>query len=169
MSRKFSLRCEPVLLEVQPPPGFSSYDSSTPELSSKQMDESVKKQQAANAAWATAVAPLQQLLMTGLMLWLSGNSLQIFSIFMLAMAFWQPFSRILNVNTGGFYQLFFQRQITNHFIQSLLGSNLPKWIFSFQNSCLSRRICAVLDLLSGKRKAWDYYRHQRWIGRTLLL
>ena len=46
-----------------------------------------------------AKAPGQQLLMTAFMLWMSGNSLQIFSIMMLSMALWKPISEMLNVQT----------------------------------------------------------------------
>ena len=49
------------------------------------------------SAQNTALAPGKQLLMTAFMLWMSGNSLQIFSIMMLGMAFWQPLQRLMNV------------------------------------------------------------------------
>ena len=45
-----------------------------------------------------ATAPGKQFLMTMFMLWMSGNSLQIFSIMMLGMAFWQPLQKLLSVN-----------------------------------------------------------------------
>ena len=49
------------------------------------------------SAQNTALAPGKQLLMTAFMLWMSGNSLQIFSIMMLGMALWQPLQKMLNV------------------------------------------------------------------------
>ena len=49
------------------------------------------------SAMAMAQAPGKQLLMTCFMLWMSGNSLQIFSIMMLSMALWTPLSEIINV------------------------------------------------------------------------
>ena len=49
------------------------------------------------SAMNTALAPGKQLLMTGFMLWMSGNTLQIFSIMMLGMALYQPLQRMLNV------------------------------------------------------------------------
>jgi hypothetical protein len=52
------------------------------------------------SAMAVAKQPGSQLLMTGLMLWMTGNSLQIFSMMTLGMAFWQPVSRILDVNNA---------------------------------------------------------------------
>jgi hypothetical protein len=49
---------------------------------------------------ALATAPGKQLFMTMFMLWMSGSSLQIFSIMMLGMAFWQPLQKIFSVQTG---------------------------------------------------------------------
>jgi hypothetical protein len=51
------------------------------------------------AAMAIATAPGKQLLMTCFMLWMSGNSLQIFSIMMLGMALWTPITEIFAVHT----------------------------------------------------------------------
>lgn len=47
-----------------------------------------------------ATSPGKQMLMTGLMLWMSGNSLQIFSIMMLGMAFWTPIQKLMTVNSA---------------------------------------------------------------------
>lgn len=41
-------------------------------------------------AWEVALAPVKQLPMTAIMMYMSGNSLQIFSIMMVAMAFKNP-------------------------------------------------------------------------------
>ena len=49
------------------------------------------------SAMNTALAPGKQLLMTAFMLWMSGNTLQIFSIMMLGMALYQPLQRMVNV------------------------------------------------------------------------
>ena len=51
------------------------------------------------SAMNTALAPGKQLLMTAFMLWMSGNTLQIFSIMMLGMALYQPVQRIFAVQT----------------------------------------------------------------------
>ena len=51
------------------------------------------------SAMALATAPGKQLMMTAFMLWMSGNSLQIFSIMMLGMALWTPVSEIFNIQT----------------------------------------------------------------------
>ena len=50
------------------------------------------------SAMATAKQPGSQLLMTGFMLWMSGNALQIFSIMTLGMALFQPLQRLFEVN-----------------------------------------------------------------------
>jgi ER membrane protein complex subunit 4 len=51
-------------------------------------------------AWEVALAPVKQLPMTAIMMYMSGNSLQIFSIMMVFMAFKNPMMGIMNVNTA---------------------------------------------------------------------
>lgn len=49
-------------------------------------------------AWEVALAPVKQLPMTAIMMYMSGNSLQIFSIMMVAMAFKTPFMGLMATN-----------------------------------------------------------------------
>jgi hypothetical protein len=48
-------------------------------------------------AMAFAKSPFSSIFMTAFMMYMTGNSLQIFSIVMLVMAFWNPTQAILNV------------------------------------------------------------------------
>jgi hypothetical protein len=48
-------------------------------------------------AFAFGKSPMSSIFMTAFMMYMTGNSLQIFSIMMLAMAFWNPTQAILNV------------------------------------------------------------------------
>ena len=49
-------------------------------------------------AWELAIAPAKQLPMNGIMMYMSGNSLQIFSIMMVWMLFKNPINALLNIN-----------------------------------------------------------------------
>lgn len=49
-------------------------------------------------AWEVALAPVKQLPMTAIMMYMSGNSLQIFSIMMVGMAFKNPVMGLLATN-----------------------------------------------------------------------
>ncbi|KAJ4210181.1 hypothetical protein NW767_000452 [Fusarium falciforme] len=49
-------------------------------------------------AWEVALAPVKGLPMTGFMMYMSGNSLQIFSIMMVFMAFKNPLMGLVNTN-----------------------------------------------------------------------
>lgn len=49
-------------------------------------------------AWEVALGPIKSLPMTGIMMYMSGNSLQIFSIMMVFMAFKNPIMGILSTN-----------------------------------------------------------------------
>ena len=49
-------------------------------------------------AWEVALAPVKSLPMTGIMMYMSGNSLQIFSIMMVMMAFKNPLTALMSTN-----------------------------------------------------------------------
>jgi len=49
-------------------------------------------------AWEVALAPVKQLPMTAFMMYMSGNTLQIFSIMMVAMAFKNPVVGLMATN-----------------------------------------------------------------------
>ena len=49
-------------------------------------------------AWEVALAPVKSLPMTAIMMYMSGNSLQIFSIMMVFMAFKNPAMGLMNTN-----------------------------------------------------------------------
>jgi ER membrane protein complex subunit 4 len=49
-------------------------------------------------AWEVAIAPAKQLPMNAIMMYMSGNSLQIFSIMMVWMLFKNPITAIMNIN-----------------------------------------------------------------------
>ncbi|KAI9710259.1 MAG: hypothetical protein M1820_002752 [Bogoriella megaspora] len=49
-------------------------------------------------AWELAIAPAKQLPMNGIMMYMSGNTLQIFSIMMVWMLFKNPINALLNIN-----------------------------------------------------------------------
>lgn len=49
-------------------------------------------------AWEVALAPVKALPMTGIMMYMSGNSLQIFSIMMVFMAFKNPIMGLMATN-----------------------------------------------------------------------
>ncbi|EOO03928.1 putative er membrane duf1077 domain-containing protein [Phaeoacremonium minimum UCRPA7] len=49
-------------------------------------------------AWEVALAPIKNLPMTGIMMYMSGNSLQIFSIMMVFMAFKNPIMGLITTN-----------------------------------------------------------------------
>ncbi|CAL3971366.1 unnamed protein product [Diplocarpon coronariae] len=49
-------------------------------------------------AWEVALAPVKQLPMTAIMMYMSGNSLQIFSIMMVVMAFKNPLMGLMGTN-----------------------------------------------------------------------
>ncbi len=59
-----------------------------------EMQLAAKQRQVMNIAYG----PGKNLLTTGFMLWMSGSSIQIFSIMMTGMALWNPFKALFSVN-----------------------------------------------------------------------
>ncbi|KAK3687222.1 hypothetical protein B0T22DRAFT_122624 [Podospora appendiculata] len=100
---------------IPDPPGYPS-SSSQSVSSSKKKDATAKDSSKAAAAqrkaptademdtlkakkaWEVALGPVKSLPMTGIMMYMSGNSLQIFSIMMVWMAFKNPVMGILATN-----------------------------------------------------------------------
>lgn len=81
-----------------------------------------------SSAMNLATAPGRQLFMTGFMLWMSGNSLQIFSIMMLLMAFWTPLTKLFEVNKE------FERYENNKNVEGgKVNLLLPKLVFVLMN------------------------------------
>jgi hypothetical protein len=106
---------------IPDPPGFSSSRggkqvSSATELSrcradhirlqrEKQQQQPATRPEETDAlkmkkAWEIAIAPSKQLPMNGIMMYMSGNSLQIFSIMMVFMLFKGPIQGLINTNAA---------------------------------------------------------------------
>lgn len=87
------------------PPGFSTAPSSAPKKG-KDVKAQPRKPPSADErdtlkvkkAWEVALAPVKGLPMTAIMMYMSGNSLQIFSIMMVFMAFKNPIVGLMNTN-----------------------------------------------------------------------
>eukprot|EP00478_Filoreta_tenera_P003609 GABV01003827.1.p1 GENE.GABV01003827.1~~GABV01003827.1.p1 ORF type:complete len:172 (-),score=30.16 GABV01003827.1:7-522(-) len=97
-SWSFTATSDSARCSSKPPPGFLSgdfsWDSDSSASSRRAGDPS---ELVYRAAMAAATSPFKQLLMTALMLYMSGNSIQIFSIVMVGMATWQPLKALLGV------------------------------------------------------------------------
>ncbi|ROW08069.1 hypothetical protein VPNG_06077 [Cytospora leucostoma] len=82
---------------IADPPGFPSQavSSSKPrkQATPEEMDTLKLKK-----AWEVALAPIKGLPMTGIMMYMTGNSLQIFSIMMVFMAFKNPIMGLMATN-----------------------------------------------------------------------
>jgi hypothetical protein len=113
---------------------------------SARADEAKQAELIYASAMAIAQAPGKQLLMTAFMLWMSGNSLQIFSIVMLGMAMWTPVQELFNVHTR------FAR-----FADSRVSMLLPKLTFvaiQFAALALGLYKCNTMGLLPTATADW---------------
>ncbi|KAK3307701.1 uncharacterized protein B0T15DRAFT_530927 [Chaetomium strumarium] len=93
---------------IPDPPGFPSSTSVSSSKKKDAKDSKVAQRKPATPdemdtlklkkAWEVALAPIKSLPMTAIMMYMSGNSLQIFSIMMVFMAFKNPIMGILSTN-----------------------------------------------------------------------
>ncbi|CAM1511500.1 Fc.00g090130.m01.CDS01 [Cosmosporella sp. VM-42] len=91
---------------IQDPPGFAIGAVTHSKKQAK--DSKIQARKAPTAeemdtlklkkAWEVALAPVKGLPMTAIMMYMSGNSLQIFSIMMVFMAFKNPLMGLMNTN-----------------------------------------------------------------------
>ncbi|KAJ5814357.1 ER membrane protein complex subunit 4 [Penicillium tannophilum] len=87
---------------IQDPPGFSSTRGGK-QQKQQQKQPTEKKPEETDAlklkkAWEIAIAPSKQIPMNAIMMYMSGNSLQIFSIMMVFMLFKGPIQGLINTN-----------------------------------------------------------------------
>ncbi|KAF5694620.1 ER membrane DUF1077 domain-containing protein [Fusarium denticulatum] len=109
---------------VQDPPGFSSGTTVT---NSKAREFSIARSPRKppttaemetlklKKAWEVALAPVKGLPMTAIMMYMSGNSLQIFSIMMVFMAFKNPLMGLMNTNQA--FERFQSESLSSQLLQ----------------------------------------------------
>ncbi|KAJ5176095.1 ER membrane protein complex subunit 4 [Penicillium canariense] len=89
---------------IPDPPGFSSSRGGK-QRQQQQQQPTAKKAEDTDAlkmkkAWEIAIAPSKSLPMNGIMMYMSGNSLQVFSIMMVFMLFKGPIQGLINTNAA---------------------------------------------------------------------
>ncbi|CAL5869589.1 uncharacterized protein PFLUO_LOCUS3819 [Penicillium psychrofluorescens] len=92
---------------IPDPPGFSSSKAVGKQREKQQKDQqpTTSKPEETDAlkikkAWEIAIAPSKQIPMNAIMMYMSGNSLQIFSIMMVFMLFKGPIQGLFNTNAA---------------------------------------------------------------------
>ncbi|KAG7286928.1 hypothetical protein NEMBOFW57_006428 [Staphylotrichum longicolle] len=92
---------------IPDPPGYPSSQSTSSKKKDAKDSKAAQRQAPTpdemdtlkvKKAWEVALGPIKSLPMTGIMMYMSGNSLQIFSIMMVFMAFKNPIMGILGTN-----------------------------------------------------------------------
>ncbi|KAI8908235.1 hypothetical protein PhCBS80983_g02195 [Powellomyces hirtus] len=150
------------------PPGFSeASDSLRPSKKDKNAEDQVEREtQIANLkmkkAWETSLAPGKSIPMNAIMLYMSGNSIQIFSVMVTVMLLWNSVKAIMGTNTT------FERFSTKATgtrptgIQALISLAtdplvLPKLVYILmQCGCLALGVwkCGAMGLLPTATSDW---------------
>ncbi|KAL1915521.1 uncharacterized protein VTP21DRAFT_6645 [Calcarisporiella thermophila] len=101
-------------------------------------------------AWDVALAPAKSIPMNMFMLWMSGNGVQIFSMIITFMLFFQPIKAIMNI------QSMFERYESSSKSQdySLLAPKLVFIALQIAMMCLGLYKCSAMGLLPTSTSDW---------------
>ncbi|KAI6173241.1 ER membrane protein complex subunit 4 [Aphelenchoides besseyi] len=83
------------------PPGFNpAYAQNAQHVERNQQDQQQRQHLMSRRAWDMALQPVKSLPMNMIMMYMSGNTISIFPIMMVAMMAWRPIKAIMSVNTA---------------------------------------------------------------------
>ncbi len=109
--------------DVKVPSGFiAGHFDNRPDAKRSSSEDRAQDDLVYKSAMSIATAPGKQLFMTAFMLYMSGNTLQIFSIMMLGMALWQPIQKLMTVSSA------FAKYAESH-----VDLTIPKIIYALCN------------------------------------
>ncbi|RDH34433.1 hypothetical protein BDQ94DRAFT_141462 [Aspergillus welwitschiae] len=146
---------------IPDPPGFSrkiagknnrAQQSSTTSAPSKPIETDTLK---LKKAWEIALAPSKQIPMNAIMMYMSGNSLQIFSIMMVFMLFKGPIQGLINTNTV------FAKFDTEGTRGKLLGVKAIYVVMQLVLLCLGIWKVNAMGLLPTTRSDWLAWESER--------
>ncbi|KAM7184675.1 ER membrane protein complex subunit 4 [Naviculisporaceae sp. PSN 640] len=142
------------------PPGFPSSQTPSSKKDSKVVQKKAPTPEEMDTlklkkAWEVALGPIKGLPMTGIMMYMSGNSLQIFSIMMVFMAFKNPIMGILATNQA------FERFETDTNKAQILQVKLAYVVFQLVALALGVWKVNGMGLLPTTRSDWLAWEAQR--------
>ncbi|PYI22008.1 hypothetical protein BO86DRAFT_329241 [Aspergillus japonicus CBS 114.51] len=146
--------------KIPDPPGYSkkmggknlAQQSSTTAAPTKPEDTDTLK---LKKAWEIALAPSKQIPMNAIMMYMSGNSLQIFSIMMVFMLFKGPIQGLINTNTV------FTKFETEGTRGKLLGVKAIYVVMQLVLLCLGIWKVNAMGLLPTTRSDWLAWESER--------
>uniref|UniRef100_A0A1D1XNT7 ER membrane protein complex subunit 4 n=1 Tax=Anthurium amnicola TaxID=1678845 RepID=A0A1D1XNT7_9ARAE len=105
-ARKYEVQGKTCILDAPPPTGFTSSapaiakgnlknKKDTQQVSTEKDQETLKIKK----AWDAALSPGKNIPMNAFMLWMSGNGVQIFSVMITGMLFFQPIKALMGIET----------------------------------------------------------------------
>ncbi|CAG7926086.1 unnamed protein product [Penicillium olsonii] len=141
---------------IPDPPGFSSNRGKQ----RQQQQSTTKKPEETDTlkmkkAWEVAMAPSKQIPMNAIMMYMSGNSLQIFSIMMVLMLFKGPIQGIINTNAA------FAKYETPSTHSRLLGVKIVYMLMQLVLLALGIWKVNAMGLLPTTRSDWLAWESER--------
>ncbi|CAG8502353.1 8313_t:CDS:2 [Funneliformis caledonium] len=89
-ARRREVRGQNYVIDAPPPPGFTA---SVPAITASSSKGILK-------AWDVALSPGKNIPMNAFMLWMSGNGVQIFSVMITGMLFFQPIKALMGIDSA---------------------------------------------------------------------
>ncbi|KUI68281.1 ER membrane protein complex subunit 4 [Cytospora mali] len=150
---------------IPDPPGFPSQAISSSKKRDASKDTKVQPRKQATPeemdtlklkkAWEVALAPIKSLPMTAIMMYMTGNSLQIFSIMMVFMAFKNPIMGLMATNQA------FERFETDTNKAKMLQAKLAYVVMQFVALAVGVYKVNAMGLLPTTRSDWLMWEAQR--------
>ncbi|CAG8470499.1 8560_t:CDS:2 [Ambispora gerdemannii] len=130
-------------LTLADPPGYAA-SSNSPSTRNKQDQETLKIKK----AWDAALSPGKNIPMNAFMLWMSGNGVQIFSVMITGMLFFQPIKALLTIDSA------FERYESPKNKSRLLLPKITFVLLQLLTMALGLYKCSAMGLLPTATSDW---------------
>ncbi|GBB95468.1 hypothetical protein RclHR1_02540022 [Rhizophagus clarus] len=157
-ARKYEIRGQTYVVDAPPPPGFAA---SVPAITSNTKGNVKNKKDAQQVptekdqetlkikkAWDAALSPGKNIPMNAFMLWMSGNGVQIFSVMITGMLFFQPIKALMGIDSV------FERYESPKTKSQLIWPKLVYVILQLLTMSLGLYKCSSMGLLPTASSDW---------------
>ncbi|RIA84737.1 hypothetical protein C1645_831826 [Glomus cerebriforme] len=155
-ARRYESRGQIYIVDAPPPPGYAASvpaitSSSKGNLKNKKDVQPIEKDQETlkiKKAWDAALSPGKNIPMNAFMLWMSGNGVQIFSVMITGMLFFQPIKALMGIDSV------FERYESPKTRQLLIWPKLVYVALQLLTMALGLYKCSSMGLLPTATSDW---------------
>ncbi|PKC06072.1 transmembrane protein 85 [Rhizophagus irregularis] len=166
-ARRYEIRGQTYVVDAPPPPGFGASvpaitSSSKGNLKNRKDAQQVSTEKDQETlkikkAWDAALSPGKNIPMNAFMLWMSGNGVQIFSVMIKGMLFFQPIKALMGIDSV------FERYESSKTKSQLIWPKLVYVILQLLTMALGLYKCSSMGLLPTATSDWLAFMEQKQI------